>query len=1041
MLNLKFLLFIVAAIAALGIIFGLGIHEDDPVPDDYYTPDASEVAASLSSDYSGFFGDVLYLADGETKAEATDFYPNGSSRSPTENYVTFKALADKAAAKEMFETAKPSYESQVGRTVMGSVVAGTEVKGNLDDAFGYYNNFNMGTPSAYLYYMGYYGNVFFESYFYLTGAMISEVEISDLAKNIYKAIKNPISVDYANRYLEPAPESDVTCRLLVYGNANNDNYLDQADLSFIESIAKGSWDSAKYPYADANVDGKVDSADVEVVKKFLNGQSATMYYTDWNLDVSSIQYPLSGKIAGTYDSSLWFAQIVGVYDDVKYLCRTQAYIDALREDMFPGASKNIVAQGTNGNFDPEKLIANNIKVVIGDPYGITAEYLEKVSKVKSIQTVLIPENRDINGLNWSNSVVTLGVMFNKQDNTKEYVEYIEKVERKISESVASAVSGETELSYLLIYAQPGSTGVGLDVHSTGSTQYGDVMNVENLPLTCAIQNSSSNWVDSSVEDVLAIDPDVIIFTAWGPFQNNYTQQQYIDFINEMLQDYKTSSAYKNGRVYSISYEVYGTLPGISGIPYLGSQIWPSLFDEDEGVALLQEYFDKFTYISGTDVTTVPTLLPLTLADIEGSETEASTATLMIYGNANNDDTIDASDLEIVKSVISGAKSLADYPYADANADGAVNQKDVDLVNDLINRKQGITVYVSCLDVNGDDTAVAVKYPLRNVVTYATNMQMPALFANGGQYVAGYFASSYDVAEASIKDAKNLEGNQRQISDAAWANFTALDASLASKGGIGAILIDHSGIAQFTESRMADLKASGIPMIDYTSADAVDELQTVLVLGFLFGGDCEKVGREYAKIGWDVKDKVSEAVSQLSADDKVSYICGTMYIYICGASSSFNTSAATAGGIPYADLNADFASKYTKNSTKMASTEALSNYTDAGIFINNRSMDWGLDESEYNKQIVETWDHNNSGVSSRVYFKEFEDKLVYVNNLLPGGVKIAYMAHAMYGDLFSREWADSVLQSYIDLGSAPLAGQTLDSVLAYITFDDYKAIAD
>ena len=69
-----------------------------------------------------------------------------------------------------------------------------------------------------------------------------------------------------------------------------------------------------------------------------------------------------------------------------------------------------------------------------------------------------------------------------------------------------------------------------------------------------------------------------------------------------------------------------------------------------------------------------------------------------------------------------------------------------------------------------------------------------------------------------------------------------------------------------------------------------------------------------------------------------------------------------------------------------------------------------------------------------------DKLFYINNLLPGGVKLAYMAHAMYGDLFDREWADGILKQYIDLGTLPLEGQTLDSILAFIQFSDYKAAA-
>lgn len=417
---------------------------------------------------------------------------------------------------------------------------------------------------------------------------------------------------------------DTTSRLLVYGNANNDNYLDKKDLNLIQDIIDdGNWSEVKktYPYADANHDGTVDKKDIKVVQNFLDGKTETMYYVDWNLDVSSIKYPLSGKIAGTYDSTLWIAEIVGVYDDVSYLCRNQTYIDDLDSKMFPGASKKLVAQGSNGNFDPEKLIENNIKVVLGDPFGITAEYLEKMSKFvgSDIQTILIPENREINGLNWSNSVVTLGVMYNKQANTKEYVEFIEDFERTFTEKAQKIKEKAEDLTYLLVYTEPGDTSgteKGLDVRSTGATQYGDVVNMENLPLTCAIKNSSSNWVDTNVDNILAIDPDVIIFTTWGPFQKGYTKEQYIDVVSDQLQHFKTSTAYKNGQIYATSFEVYGTLPGIAGLAYLGSQIWPDYFDEEEGIEYLQEYFDKFTFIKGTDVTTVPTLLPLTLEDIE-----------------------------------------------------------------------------------------------------------------------------------------------------------------------------------------------------------------------------------------------------------------------------------------------------------------------------------------------------------------------------------------------------------------------------------------
>ena len=413
--------------------------------------------------------------------------------------------------------------------------------------------------------------------------------------------------------------------------------------------------------------------------------------------------------------------------------------------------------------------------------------------------------------------------------------------------------------------------------------------------------------------------------------------------------------------------------------------------------------------------------------------------LQIRGNANDDYTIDSKDMDILNDVIDGKKTLKDYPLADVNNDGKVDDTDKSLLQDLIDRKSGTTAYVLCLDRNGNPTTVSCTYPLRNVVPYGTNMQLPTLFANGGQYVAGYFVSSYTTAESSINSsAKDLEGSQRQITDAAWKNFTALDASI--NGGIGAFLIDYSGIAQITDARQADLDAAQIPAIIYPSANTEDEITTVLTLGFLFGGDCEKMGVKYAQASWNVLDTIDKKVGDLSDADRSSYICCTMYIYICQNDSTFNTSAATAGGIPYYKVNSDFEKTYAgSGSTKMSSTEALANYTDVDSIINNRSMDWGLSAEEYKELAIDTWAHDNKGIPSYDYFKGYEDRLVYVNNLLPGAVKVAYMAHALYEDEFSIDWADGILQDFIDMGTNPLKGQTLDTILAYLDQDMYEAV--
>ena len=63
-MSFKWLSILTAAIIIIGIIVGLGLNNkggNDPVENDYVADDASMMAASFSSNYSGLFGEDYYL--------------------------------------------------------------------------------------------------------------------------------------------------------------------------------------------------------------------------------------------------------------------------------------------------------------------------------------------------------------------------------------------------------------------------------------------------------------------------------------------------------------------------------------------------------------------------------------------------------------------------------------------------------------------------------------------------------------------------------------------------------------------------------------------------------------------------------------------------------------------------------------------------------------------------------------------------------------------------------------------------------------------
>ncbi len=422
----------------------------------------------------------------------------------------------------------------------------------------------------------------------------------------------------------------------------------------------------------------------------------------------------------------------------------------------------------------------------------------------------------------------------------------------------------------------------------------------------------------------------------------------------------------------------------------------------------------------------------------GTSDKYSTS-LQIRGNADNDYKIDDSDLAIVQDVFNGKKTLKDYPLADVNGDGKVTQEDIDLLKDLINRKSGTTAYVISYDTAGNQVNVPVSYPLNNIVPLGTNIIEPLIYIGAGSHIAGYFYSSYTVAEKPMTDnAVDFGGPSRGINAKSWQNFTALDAELRQKGsGIGALVVDFS-VKNIDESYISDLKEAGIPMLIFGSADAISEVAAAATMAFLLGTETEKIGKEYSIASNKVISTINDKVSKLADNQRSNFINLTMYIYICQNNSTFNTTAASAGGIPYYKINSEFAKAYEGDSSaKMASVEALSNYKDIQHMINNKTVDLGV--SDLKASIVSTWDASSSkGVHYIDYFKDLENyhSLVYINNILPGAVKLAYMAHVLYPEDFSRDWANSVFNTFVDGKFGALGGQSLDTVITLITYDDY-----
>lgn len=423
-----------------------------------------------------------------------------------------------------------------------------------------------------------------------------------------------------------------------------------------------------------------------------------------------------------------------------------------------------------------------------------------------------------------------------------------------------------------------------------------------------------------------------------------------------------------------------------------------------------------------------------------------TSKFPVYGNANNDLKMDADDKTLIQSIIDGNASFSDYPLADANCDGVVNVEDIAVVDKLIN-KEACKVTAIGLNIDGKQTKVTFDFPVTNTTSFGTNMALTIVNAGASDSVVGVLdgLSYTKAAQKSIHDNPylvDLDLSRSNVDRSVLMNgISSIDIKLAeSQEKIGALFLDHS--ARGLDEHL-DYVFQEIPVLRLAVADPIEEIYASRLIGFLTGND--DVAYTYASKSIQVIEYVQNAVKDIPEDQRNSYICMTMGIYICENDSEYNGIGSYVGAIPYYKINEEFKNTYVGNgSSKMQSKEALSNYSDIDFMINNRSIDYLTTPKGGNNgaqtALLESWDKSlKSGGKYSDYYKDLDnyEGLVYLNNLLPGAIKIAFAAAIVSPDYVTMEYAIDTLEEFEQI-CVSLDGVTIDNSLIVGTYDDYVA---
>ncbi len=368
-------------------------------------------------------------------------------------------------------------------------------------------------------------------------------------------------------------------------------------------------------------------------------------------------------------------------------------------------------------------------------------------------------------------------------------------------------------------------------------------------------------------------------------------------------------------------------------------------------------------------------------DSSASDPVEDKVRLKIYGNADDNDTIDEQDLAMLEKIIAGEEDSREHLYADANQDGLIDQKDIDWVKEMIDKKP-MKIYYK----NARDEIKSVNYPVENIVVVGTNVLAMVKAIGGSEKILGIQGGDLD--SVLYSDLIDLP----RISDSAFK----ADFELVSKlDGVQAIITQDS--ASYLENEKEFTNTGKIEVIRVAASDGLDTISGALTLGYLL--NLEERAEAYAKFTDDIINYIDSKVGKgiLADADRVTSISVTMTNYVGGTISDYYAATELAGSKNIADWN-------TTTQKFDLGQEWLLKY-DPDFIIHARSIGYGPID------VQKVWNTYSQ------YFKDmgaYKDGNYFIlNGNMPVGLRIAYMAQIFYPEIFGEDYGEKLHQQYID----------------------------
>ena len=372
--------------------------------------------------------------------------------------------------------------------------------------------------------------------------------------------------------------------LNIFGNANMDDLIDDADRDLLEEIAAGSKEPTKL--ADANQDGKIDSLDIDLVDRILKYEPANITIIDSANRTVSLEIPIE-SFAGLHTSPCREFMMLGIEDRVVGV--TNYVFDD--PDLYPRLLDKIDI-GTIYEPNYEAIAKAKPYVLIMTPGSYIDPVLPMVEPM-GIKVIGLSLNKDA----YDSELMLLGYISGKTDRARAFLDWKQETLDMIAErtkdlddaqrlrvfsaTMSALLKGEKELSPSLI----------------GNHQIIDKAGAINV----ADEIATGSKVDG--EWIIKQDPDSIVIASYFVKEgfgytvlNDTVAKESLKTVLES-DVLNQTRAVKDGRIYILGY--YGTASGGQdpiGAAYLAKRFYPDLFQDLDPAQLQKEYFEDWLSI-------------------------------------------------------------------------------------------------------------------------------------------------------------------------------------------------------------------------------------------------------------------------------------------------------------------------------------------------------------------------------------------------------------------------------------------------------------